>query len=130
MERGHPDMRESLHLAHELRAESVRRFVNYRVERRKMCDREGEAEKSANEIEDAISVAVKHGCPVDHPKIEKARKVAVEERAEEGLRKRARAAEERRLKAAAKGELNFPVVAASLPNEPLLDRAGACGSGE
>lgn len=84
--RTHPDVAKALELAQTLRAESVRQFALKLMGARRQ--KIGEADKAAQEVEGELREAEKFGCPYEMKQMEEARKLGLQLREEEGLRKR------------------------------------------
>lgn len=84
--RTHPDVEKALEVAQTLRAESVRQFALKLMGMRRQ--KIGEADKAAQEVEGELREAEKFGCPYEMKQMEEARKLGLQLREEEGLRKR------------------------------------------
>lgn len=88
IEKSHPDMRTAQKLSNDLRGHAVVLMAEDEVRLKRTRTNLGDAEKAAERIEAAIKESIQNGCPVDHEKLEVCRKIALEFREEEGLRKR------------------------------------------
>merc|ERR1712048_598062 len=88
IEKSHPDMRTAQKVSNDLRGEAVVLFAEDEVRLKNSRTNLGDAEKAAERIEKAIKESIDYGAPVDRPKLEQSRKIALEFRELEGMRKR------------------------------------------
>jgi len=88
IEKSHPDQRTAIRLSHDLRGYAVQLMAEDEVRLKKTRTNLGDAEKAAERIEAALKESIANGCPVDHEKLEFTRKIALQFREDEGLRKR------------------------------------------
>merc|ERR1712151_881497 len=88
IEANHPDMRAAQKLSNDLRGQAVLLSAEDEVRMKRTRTNLGDAEKAAERIEAAIKESISYGCPHDHEKLEQSRKIALEFREEENMRKR------------------------------------------